>query len=145
MNSRSRRGFTLIELIIVVVILGVLASVGLSRITVQIDKVRAAEAFNFGGAFLKAFDRCVYDLTAGIYTPGIIEGDQCNSWAELSITDPALNANNRFTYAFSNSGTQYRVVATSKIPSEGTITIGVWIDTGRTLKTCTSKFVNMCK
>ncbi len=39
-----RKGFTLIELIVVIIIVGILASVGMSQYTKMVEKGRAAEA-----------------------------------------------------------------------------------------------------
>ncbi len=145
MHTHTRQGFTLIELIIVVVILGVLASIGLSRITVQLDKIHAAEAFNFGGAFVKAFDRCVTEITGGTYTPGMAEGDQCNSWAELSMYNPNLNPNNFFTYSINDSSPFYRIRAQSKTDPFDNIALSVAIDTGAVTTICGGKFISVCK
>lgn len=55
MNSlRDRKGFTLIEVLIVVVIIGILASLILPRMLAQTDKARAAEAIQILGAVSRA-------------------------------------------------------------------------------------------
>jgi prepilin-type N-terminal cleavage/methylation domain-containing protein len=41
-GSNTQKGFTLIEIIIVVVILGILAAIALPKLTENIDKARAA-------------------------------------------------------------------------------------------------------
>jgi len=42
---RIRKGFTLLELIIVIIIVGVLASVGLNQYTISVERGRLGEAF----------------------------------------------------------------------------------------------------
>jgi prepilin-type N-terminal cleavage/methylation domain-containing protein len=56
----NKKGFTLIEIIIVIVILGVLATLAVPRITAQIEASRAAEAVNIMGVMKRAALNC-YD------------------------------------------------------------------------------------
>lgn len=51
-------GFTLIEIIIVVIIVGILASLAVPKFAQQINNAKAGEAFNMIGAFNRSFDRC---------------------------------------------------------------------------------------
>jgi type IV pilus assembly protein PilA len=78
MNKQSNKGFTLIEIIIVVVILGVLAAIALPKLTAQVSKARAAEAFNVLGTLMGKISECVSleeSLTAN-----------CNTLANLTTS-----------------------------------------------------------
>ena len=44
---RTRKGFTLVELAVVIVIIGVLAAFGVPRFLQSVEKSKAAEAFNY--------------------------------------------------------------------------------------------------
>ena len=55
-NKKS--GFTLIEIIIVIVIIGVLASLALPRLSNQIVSAQATEAIDVLGKYVKAVDKC---------------------------------------------------------------------------------------
>ena len=82
-----QHGFTLIEVIIVIVILGVLATLALPRVTGQIEAANAAEAMTMFGAIKRAFMNCM-DMNNG-YAPG------CVTAAQLGVQVPT---GSKFTY-----------------------------------------------
>ena len=55
---KKKSGFTLIEIIIVIVIIGVLASLALPRLSNQIIVAQATEAISNLGKYMKAIDQC---------------------------------------------------------------------------------------
>ena len=101
---RSQHSFTLIEIIIVVVILGILAAVALPKITENIQKAGAAEAFTFVGTIKNAFSRCVDESSGGL-TPSLTDVTNCNNFAKISmstsgftVVTPQIIYNNHFVY-----------------------------------------------
>ena len=96
MVRNERNGFTLIETIIVVVILGILAAVAVPKITENIDKAKAAEAFQFLGTMRMAFWRCIDDnyLLRDFSVNPITDPElqSCDSFTEMGITNPAGTA-----------------------------------------------------
>ncbi|MDP2830667.1 MAG: prepilin-type N-terminal cleavage/methylation domain-containing protein [Candidatus Omnitrophota bacterium] len=83
-----RKGFTLVELIIVIIIVGILASVGISQYTKVIEKGRAAEARMILGQLRSAE---IAEMNEnGVY---VVVGS-------LSVGAPdACNATHYFSYA----------------------------------------------
>ena len=59
---KRSKGFTLIEVLIVVVIIAILASLVVPRMIAQVDKARAAEAYQMVGVITRAAYR-EHDLT----------------------------------------------------------------------------------
>jgi len=149
-NADRQQGFTLIEIIIVVVILGILAAIALPRLTSSIDNARAAEAFSVGSTINKAFDRCLGADTGGANTPNATNVGNCATWAALGITDPSTNSTN-FSYSLTQPGASVslRLLATMQAGVSGTAADFVDFtyrgDVGSVAKGCGGKFAKMCK
>jgi len=63
--NRKRSGFTLVELAVVIVIIGVLAAFGVPRFLKSVERSKAAEAFQYLSAVRTAQER--YVAKEGIY------------------------------------------------------------------------------
>lgn len=126
-DCRNRTGFTLIELIIVVIILGILASIGFIQFLKTIEKGRSAEARNILGDIRSAQES--YRLESGSYT------------ADINLVNVTFPTSCTSTYFFSyslaaGSATAVRCLSGGKSPnalSAYTITLsysdGVWSGT----------------
>jgi prepilin-type N-terminal cleavage/methylation domain-containing protein len=65
MQQTTRKGFTLVELSVVIVIIGVLAAFGVPRFLKAVEKSKAAEAFAYLSAIRDAQER--YQAAQGTY------------------------------------------------------------------------------
>ena len=88
----KERAFTLTELIIVLVIIGVLASIALPRYQVTIEKMRSAEGVNILTALLGAQKRYAAEN----------DGDYTSNRGDLDVTIPASANFNAPTVSASN-------------------------------------------
>jgi prepilin-type N-terminal cleavage/methylation domain-containing protein len=77
-RMRTRKGFTLVELAVVIVIIGVLAAFGVPRFLQSVEKSKAAESFNYLSAIQSAEER--YLAQNGVYASAI---------SSLDVTLPA--------------------------------------------------------
>lgn len=97
--KNSMKGFTLAELLIVIVILGILGGIALPRFYPQQEKGRVAEAVAILSAIRQGEE--AYRLEKGNY----IDLDSTDNWAVIGMEDPNDSANKLFTYSVDASGT----------------------------------------
>jgi prepilin-type N-terminal cleavage/methylation domain-containing protein len=71
--KKSRTGFTLVELAVVIVIIGVLAAFGIPQFLKSVERTKAAEAFNYLAAVRSAQERFV--AQQGVYTTAATDLD----------------------------------------------------------------------
>jgi type II secretion system protein G len=106
-------GFTLLELLIVIIIIGILASIALPQYTSTIEKARSGEAIINVGTIRVALDRYWYQN-------GALPVD--NNFSALDIDNPNIITNKLYTYLFTDNGTtnsarKYTVTATRAVGS----------------------------
>ena len=70
---RTRKGFTLVELAVVVVIIGVLAAFAVPRFLASVERSKAAESFNYLASIQSAQER--YHARQGTYADAVTELD----------------------------------------------------------------------
>mgnify|MGYP001768397472 CR=1 FL=1 len=125
MRNSPSKGFTLIEIIIVIVVIGVLATLALPRITGQIEASRAAEAMNMFGTIRRAAINCVDTRSAAAGGEAAV-ANNCITWGSLEMTPPA---DPLFTYA---SGAAAGVMRFRAIRGTNSICMNITALTGAT-------------
>jgi prepilin-type N-terminal cleavage/methylation domain-containing protein len=71
--DRNRKGFTLVELAVVIVIIGVLAAFGVPKFLKSVERSKAAEAFQYLAAVRSAQER--YIAQNGVYSTDLTQLD----------------------------------------------------------------------
>ena len=94
MFKRNEKGFTLVELMIVVVIIGILASIAIPKFSALIGKTKTTEAKQVLGQIIQG--EKTYYFTNNAYED-FVAGADC---PEIGFAQPD---NARFTYSFTDS------------------------------------------
>jgi prepilin-type N-terminal cleavage/methylation domain-containing protein len=89
----KRSGFTLLEVLIVVIIIGILAAIALPQYVSTLEKARSAEALTALGSLRSAMDRYWYDQLAG---------SSYTTLTDLSLLDVTVDTT-KWTYSISDS------------------------------------------
>lgn len=95
-HNRCQSGFTLAEIIVVIIILGVLAGLALPRFTGTIERMRATEGVQLLTALLGA--QKAYKLETGSYTTVLDDLDITIPRADNFNTPTVANPGNPITY-----------------------------------------------
>jgi len=130
--NKNQSGFTLLEIIIVIIIIGILASIALPKFFKTVEFSRSSEALVNLGTIRRAMDIC-YQPTLS-YSP-------CVGFGQLSIVDPGVAAGSHWTYGWAVPTTNtYTILATRTTVDGGTATdtinitqAGVKVGTGNFL------------
>lgn len=102
--KNNKSGFTLLEIIIVIIIVGVLSSLALPRFFKTVEFSKSSEALNNLGVVRQAIERC-YLSKSGTY----VGCDMTN----IDVEDPGAAPGSLFSYAVSGQAvTGYTITAT---------------------------------
>lgn len=128
---RNNSGFTLLEIIIVVIIVGVLASLALPRLFSTVEFSRGTEAMAVIGTMRSAMERCLLRSGSGDYV-------NCDTIGEIDIPDPDTTAGAHFTYRITNNGTiGYTITAWRGTLDGGTATDRILVTVDEVANTIT--------
>ncbi len=118
-EHRDKKGFTLLEVLIVIVIIGILASLAMPRFFRTVEYSRATEALAQLSAVRSSMQRCY--LLQNSYTG-------CNAFTLLDVEDPGTITGNHFTYALGTGATTFLITATRNTVDGGSTANRVTID-----------------
>jgi len=128
------QGFTLLEIIIVIIIVGILASLALPRFLKTVEFSRASEALAQLSSIRRAMERCY--LWTNTYV-------LCNAFTALDIDDPATQTNAHFTYGLGvPTAAAFTITATRNAVNGGDGTATITINEAGT-KTGTGPFAGI--
>lgn len=131
----KKSGFTLLEIIIVIIIVGVLASLALPRFFDTVEYSRSTEALANLNAIKNAYERCM--MLQGVAAT-------CENLDNLDISNPNNPTNRLFDYSFTSATdiNSYTIVATrtTLFGASGTDTITFDVSAGELDKDGTTAF-----
>lgn len=112
-NNKS--GFTLLEILVVIIIVGVLASVAMPQLFRNVERSRATEALASLGATKMSMEACAMQFNNTFTT--------CSSYATIGMSDPsynaASNASAHFGYAMAVAANSFSITATRNTVDNG--------------------------
>jgi prepilin-type N-terminal cleavage/methylation domain-containing protein len=122
MKLTHKSGFTLLEIIIVIIIVGVLASLALPRFFATVEFSRSTEALQNGSVVRQSIERC-YLGRSGTYVGCTI--------ATIDVDNPSNAPGTHFTYTISGqTATAYTIVARRNAVDGGDSNSQIYIEQG---------------
>jgi len=119
-NGKIKQGFTLLELIIVIITVTILASVALPRFFKTIEYSRVGEAFMVMSSLRSSTQRC-YVASSGTYVGCDI--------GTIDFIPPNTDPGTHFTYAiYGQTSTTYTIAATRNLYESGDGTSHVFFE-----------------
>ena len=116
LNNKS--GFTLLEILVVIIIVGVLASVAMPQLFRNVERSRATEALESLGSSKRSIEGCAMQFN-NVFTT-------CGTYALVGMTDPSYNATQNaaahFGYAITVAAGTFSIVATRNTVDNGVAT-----------------------
>ena len=137
MKLKNKSGFTLLEIIIVIIIVGVLASLALPRFFSTVEFSKSTESFAGMAALRQSMERC-YLSAGGNYTTCAL--------ANLDVENPANSPGAHFAYGIAGqSATGYVITATRNTydGGDGTSTISLTQTSTGVTRAGTGKFAGV--
>ena len=134
----TKKGFTLLELLVVLIIIGVIVSLAFPNFFALIERSRANEAMNASVSLRAAVERCWLSNNQS-YT-------SCVTIASLDIGDPgAATGQPHFTYAITSGAVNYTITATRNTMRGGAVgsTITFVVTPTGVLRTGASAFLGI--
>ena len=129
---KNKSGFTLLEIIIVIIIVGILASIALPKFFKTVEFSRGQEALINLGTIRQAMERCY--LFSRTFSP-------CTGFGNLDVADPSPASH--WTFSWIGPGAaNYTITAGRTALDGGTTTDVIQIDQAG-LKTGTGNFVSV--
>ena len=110
-KNKKQNGFTLVELMVVIVIVGVLSAVGLPAFNGVQDRAKSSAAKQES---INAAKTCSIALLGGTAT----DGDVTASVAGDEITNSAITCSGTAAFAFTGGGTTWTTTLVDGIPGE---------------------------
>ncbi|MFC1623872.1 prepilin-type N-terminal cleavage/methylation domain-containing protein [Candidatus Omnitrophota bacterium] len=101
----QRKGFTLLEVLIVVIIIGILAAIALPQYTSTLEKAKSAEAIGILGSFRNSMDRYWYEhLSDATYTSATFAMGATGT-ITLDLDNPNDTTNKKWQYGLTDNST----------------------------------------
>jgi len=121
-NNRS--GFTLLEVIIVLIIIGVLASLAIPRLLASLETARAQEALEMFVSVKRGMEQC-----SAMDQPAFHDFDDCTSLAGIGISAPGTDAHFSYNPPRVTASTRiYNITAVRNTLDGGTDGDTIWMD-----------------